>query len=232
RRRKDELGGGIWKGALSQEKLGLLKGMRVLCLDVFVSRIGGGEIRRWRPAEIKKVIVGELDDEVTVRIVFSSYAIEEQSLCLRLKRDWRRLAPALSLTEEEMSSGAPLQGDTLAASRRQFHPRFFRRDRDDAAAATAATTATAVTVPSSRLARGGTTSAAAAAAMGRVDGNDGRPADRDSDTREGTSSSRPRGGDSRSRDVYRGELVSADTRGGGGGGGGSGGGGGGGGSDG
>lgn len=44
--------------------------------------------------------MGELDDEVTVRIVFSSYVKEEQSLCLRLKRDWRRLAPALSLTEE------------------------------------------------------------------------------------------------------------------------------------
>lgn len=53
-RRQDggDLGGGIWTGALSQEKLGLLTGMRVLCLDIFVSRIGGGEIRRWRPAEV------------------------------------------------------------------------------------------------------------------------------------------------------------------------------------
>lgn len=30
----------------------IVAGMRVLCLDIFHSRIGGGEIRRWRPAEV------------------------------------------------------------------------------------------------------------------------------------------------------------------------------------
>ena len=30
----------------------LIRGMRVLCLDIFISKIGGGEVRRWRPAEV------------------------------------------------------------------------------------------------------------------------------------------------------------------------------------
>lgn len=32
--------------------MNLTRGMRVLCLDIFTSRIGGGEIRRWRPGEV------------------------------------------------------------------------------------------------------------------------------------------------------------------------------------
>eukprot|EP00904_Undaria_pinnatifida_P000263 jgi/Undpi1/10237/HiC_scaffold_28.g12690.m1 len=66
------------------------------------SDVGGSRELGWA-AVIKKVLVGESDDEVTVRIVFSSYVEEEQSLLLKLTRDWKRLAPALSLTEEEIS---------------------------------------------------------------------------------------------------------------------------------
>lgn len=42
-----------------KQETGLLLavGMRVLCLDVFESRIGGGEIRRWRPAEVSERVL-------------------------------------------------------------------------------------------------------------------------------------------------------------------------------
>lgn len=36
--------------------MNLTRGMRVLCLDVFTSKIGGGEIRRWRPGEVSMLI--------------------------------------------------------------------------------------------------------------------------------------------------------------------------------
>lgn len=61
--RKGSSGGGLRKGGEATTKTGeaaaaatmtpgVGPGMSVLCLGIFVSAIGGGEIRRWRPAEV------------------------------------------------------------------------------------------------------------------------------------------------------------------------------------
>eukprot|EP00752_Nemacystus_decipiens_P004577 g4177.t1 len=157
-RRRDSSGLSLRRGGV-KATTGLVPGARVLCLDIFVSAIGGNEIRQWRPAEVEEVFEGQEDsaDELQARVAFSSFAKDKQRVCLRLWHEWTRLAPPDSLAEEDMDRGAPLAGDALLASRTLYKPRYYRRQGRSAAAAAA-------------TAEAGTSSGAAGAA-GTSDGS-------------------------------------------------------------
>lgn len=55
-RRRDSSGVSLRRGGV-KSTTGLEPGARVLCLDIFVSATGGGEIRQWRPAEVSTAAV-------------------------------------------------------------------------------------------------------------------------------------------------------------------------------
>ena len=115
---------------------------------------------------------GESEGELQARVVFSSFSEDRQRVCLRLKDEWPRLAPANSLTDEHMDSGAPLAGDALAASRRQYKPRYLhRRQGRSSAAATEAGANSGSSDGSPTVARvGGGRSGEAEQAIGGIGG--------------------------------------------------------------
>ncbi|CAB1106592.1 unnamed protein product [Ectocarpus sp. CCAP 1310/34] len=100
---------------------GLEPGTELLYLDIFISATGGDEIRQWRPAEVAEIVPAD-GGGLQARVVFASYAEEKQSVYLHLEHEWSRLAPTLSLTEEEMARGASLSGEALAASQKRYKP--------------------------------------------------------------------------------------------------------------
>lgn len=51
--RRDSSGGDLWNRVSQDTRPAMSLGMNVLCLDIFNSRIGGGEIRQWVPAEVR-----------------------------------------------------------------------------------------------------------------------------------------------------------------------------------
>ncbi|CAN0028123.1 unnamed protein product, partial [Ectocarpus fasciculatus] len=73
-------------------------------------------------AEITEIIPPGNGGGTQARVVFSSYEEAKQSVYLHLEHEWNRLAPALSLTEEEMVGGVALSGDVLAASQKRYKP--------------------------------------------------------------------------------------------------------------
>lgn len=74
-----------------------------------------------------------------VRLTFSDERKGDHTkgVSLRLKDEWSRLAPALSLSTRDMIDGAPLTGDTLDTSRAQFKPRHHHDRCSSLPAATA-----------------------------------------------------------------------------------------------